>query len=210
MRLRTSVPFPVHIVSAGNIREDAIVGGSGRAGRFAAIPWLIHNPDGSDGMGRRQCTAHYKGQPIHRKIVELHGGKRPKGGTKMRVGISTDESLRVKPSRVQYIVNDWPLIRRRMNHGDCHAKLASDRWSAPKSSCIGFRFRSDAQWHALKPDEMADVTVVDRTICRQSGIKDDQFMQRSRRSLDEVDLRSFAEYGQTDLFLNECEGVCGV
>jgi hypothetical protein len=28
VRLRTSVPFPVHIVSAGNIREDAIAGGS--------------------------------------------------------------------------------------------------------------------------------------------------------------------------------------
>lgn len=209
-RLRAALPYPVHIVSAGNLRDDAIAGGSPRSQRFAAVPWFIRNADGSDGMGRRQCTAHYKLEPIRRKIVELHGGKRPKHGTEMWVGISTDEAFRMKPSRVQYIVNEWPLIRRRMNRGDCHAKLASYGWSAPKSSCIGCPFHSDAQWQALEPDEMADAIVVDRAIRRQGGIKGDQFMHRSRRPLDEVDLRSSAERGQPDLFLNECEGMCGV
>jgi hypothetical protein len=45
------LPFPVHVVSAGNIREDAIAGNTKRAGRFAAIPWFVRNPDGSEGMG---------------------------------------------------------------------------------------------------------------------------------------------------------------
>jgi hypothetical protein len=29
-------------------------------------------------------------------------------------------------------------------------------------------------------------------------------------SLDEVDLRTDSEAGQPDLFINECEGMCGV
>src|SRR5262245_27099407 len=70
-RLERALPFPVYRVSAGNLREAAIAGRSERAGNYAAIPWFIRKADGSDGIGRRQCTAHYKLEPIRRKIVEL-------------------------------------------------------------------------------------------------------------------------------------------
>ena len=36
------------------------------------------------------------------------------------------------------------------------------------------------------------------------------FAHRSRVPLPDVDLRTHAELGQPDLFLNECEGMCGV
>jgi hypothetical protein len=210
-RLIKALPFPVHIVSAGNLREDAIAGGSKRAGeRFAAVPWFLRNPNGSEGMGRRQCTAHYKLKPIHRKIVELQGGKRSKGGCEMWIGISTDEAMRMKPSRVQYIRNRWPLIERDISRGKCHAILAKMGWNAPKSSCIGCPFHSDAQWRTLPPDELADAIEVDRAIRKQPGMKGDQFMHRKRIPLHEVDLRSDAEIGQPDLFMNDCEGMCGV
>ena len=73
------LPFPVHVVSAGNIRSDALAGSNTTGGRFnAAIPWHMLSPKGKPGMGRRQCTKEYKLRPIQRKIVELMGG-RPKG-----------------------------------------------------------------------------------------------------------------------------------
>jgi len=209
-RLIPALPFPVYQVSAGNLRTDAIAGGSKRAGGFAAIPWFIRNPDGSDGMGRRQCTAHYKLEPIRRKIVELHGGKRPKGGTEVWVGISTDEAFRVKPSRVQYVTNRWPLIELGMNRGDCRAALKRKGWDAPRSACIGCPFLSDEEWRLRTADEVEDAIVVDRAIRKQPGAKGEQFMHRSRKPLEGVDLRSSAEIWQADLFNNECEGMCGV
>ena len=209
-RLEKALPFPVIHVSAGNIRKDLIARKQPDGSRSAAIPWFILNPNGSQGMGRRQCTTHYKIEPIRRKIVEIHGGKRPKGGTEMWIGISTDEAFRMKPSRVQYIVNRWLLIERRMSRADCYEWLKRTGWNAPKSSCIGCPFHSDKQWQSLNPTELADAIEVDKAIRFQAGFKGQQFMHRSRKPLSEVDLRSDAEIGQADLFNNECEGMCGV
>ena len=36
------------------------------------------------------------------------------------------------------------------------------------------------------------------------------FLHRSCQPLSQVDFRTDAEFGQGDLFGNECEGVCGV
>jgi len=208
--LEKALPFPVHRVSAGNIREDAIAGKSGRAGGFASIPWFIVKPDGSKGLGRRECTAHYKLEPIRRKIVEMHDGKRKKGATEMWIGISTDESFRMKPSRVQYIVNRWPLIEKNMNRIDCRGWLARHGWEAPKSACIGCPFRSNLARRSLTDAERFDAILIDSAIRHQSGVKGEQFMHSSCKPLSEVDLRSDAEIGQADLFNNECEGMCGV
>jgi hypothetical protein len=206
-RLEQALPFPVYRVSAGNLREDAIAGSSKRAGNFGAVPWFTINRDGSQGMGKRQCTSHYKIEPIHRKIVELHGGKRLKYSTELWIGISTNEAIRCKPSRVQYILNRWPLLDKRMNRGDCHAWLKHHGWTAPRSACIGCPFRSDEEWRSLKSDELADAILIDEAIRHQSVYKVVQFAHRSRLPLSEVD---FSDNGQIDLFNDECEGMCGV
>ena len=38
---------------------------------------------------------------------------------------------------------------------------------------------------------------------------DVEYMHASRQPLDEVDLSTAIERGQGDLFINECEGMCG-
>jgi hypothetical protein len=210
-RLERALPFPVYRVSAGNIRTDAIAGISKRTGKpFASIPWFIRNANGTNGLGRRQCTAHYKLEPIKAKIVELNAGKRLKGGTVLWIGISTDEALRMKPSRVQYITNRWPLVDRGMNRHDCRAWLARHSWDVPRSACIGCPFHSDEEWRSLVPDELADAVLVDEAIRDQPGLKGRQFAHRSRIPLAQVDFRSPAAIGQADLFNEECEGMCGV
>lgn len=99
------LPFPVHIVSAGNIRDDLLAAGEGN--RWASIPAFAktatpaasvvpvfdEDDDGklieigrrstsretvSIGMIRRQCTSDYKITPIRRKIRELSGLTRKK------------------------------------------------------------------------------------------------------------------------------------
>lgn len=211
-KLIPALPFPVFVVSSGNIRADTMAKSNTTGGRFASVPWFMRMPDGSEAMGRRQCTSEYKLKPLYCKVRELLGGKTPKGGCEMWVGISTDEAIRMKPARVQYIVNRWPLIEKRMNRNDCIRWMERAGWNAPKSSCIGCPFHSRAEWLALTPEEFADAVEVDRAIRDVSsrGIKGEQYMHRSLKPLDEVDLRTDAQVGQADLFMNDCEGMCGV
>jgi hypothetical protein len=68
-QLEPLLPFPVHRVSAGDIRDS--IG----TGRYEPIPWHIKG-----GMGRRQCTKQYKLYPIRKRVRELLGGKTPRGG----------------------------------------------------------------------------------------------------------------------------------
>lgn len=209
--LETQLPYPVHRVSIGNIRSDTVAKTNSTGQRFASIPWYTLSDKGKEGMGRRQCTAEYKLRPLQRKVVELLGGKRPKGGCEMLIGISMDEAWRMKPSRVQYIKNSFPLIDLGMTRQQCLRWMEERQYpQPPKSSCIGCPFHSDAQWRALTPEEFADAVEVDRAIRNQPGMRHQQFMHASRKPLDEVDFSTAEERGQLNLFLNECEGMCGV
>lgn len=209
--LESVLPFPVHRVTAGNLRADTLSRSNSTGQRFASVPWFTLSSKGKQGMGRRQCTAEYKLRPLQRKVVELHGGMRPRGGTEMLIGISMDEVWRMKPSRVRYIVNSFPLIDRQMTRQSCLRWMEERQYPVPpKSSCIGCPFHSDEQWRALSPEEFADAVEVDRAIRHQPGIRAQQFMHTSRVPLDQVDLRTHAQRGQPDLFNNECEGMCGL
>lgn len=212
--IESKLPFPLYRVKEGNLREDVISRSNSRGKRFASVPFFMKMPNGTKAIGKRQCTGEYKLRPIQRKVVELMGGKRPKGGVEMWIGISTDEVIRMKPSRVQYIVNRWPLIERRMNRSDCLRWFEKEGLPhPPKSSCIGCPFHSDVLWRDLKnnyPEEWQDAVEIDRQIRNQPGFRGEQYMHRSLKPLDEVDLRSDEEIGQFDLFGNDCEGMCGV
>jgi hypothetical protein len=94
------LPFPVHIVSGGDLRADLVAGARGR--RWASIPAFTRTvtPAGAElpvfdetedgetvvigsrilptdrveiGMIRRQCTGDYKVAPIRRKVRKLAG-----------------------------------------------------------------------------------------------------------------------------------------
>lgn len=218
-RLTAALPFPVHIVSAGNIRDNIIAKGSSRAGRFAVVPWFIKGSDGRPAMGTRQCTAHYKIEPLRRKVRELLGAgprERVKGFAEVLIGISTDEASRMKPARVRYTINRWPLIDAGMSRWDCLRWLERAGWNAPKSSCIGCPFHSDAMWRDIRdndPQAWADALAMDEQIRdggSQRGIRGQQFMHRSCKPLADVDLRTDEDRGQANLFNMECEGMCGV
>jgi hypothetical protein len=208
------LPFPVHVVSAGDLREDTLRRSNTTGGRFAAVPWFIRSTDArgvyEDGRGKRQCTKEYKVRPVQKKVVELLGGKRPASGACVWIGISTDEAARAKPSRVRYIDNSFPLLWSRLSRQDCLRWLERHEYPAPpKSSCIGCPFHNNAEWRALNSDEFADAVAVDLAIRKQPGFTGEQFMHRAMKPLSEVDLSTPEERGQSN-WINECEGMCGV
>lgn len=98
--------IPLHVVTVGNIREDALEFRQNRRSadgkRYAAIPLFVANPDGSQGRLTRQCTKEYKIQPVELFIKrELLGLKPRQRASKTPVveqwmGISADEAQRAK------------------------------------------------------------------------------------------------------------------
>lgn len=198
--LEDNLPFKVYRVSLGNLKEAVTSGG------FSSVPFYT-----ASGLGARQCTYQYKLRPLYRKVRELLGGKTPKGGCEMWVGISTDEITRMKDARVQYIKNRFPLIEWGMSRNDCLQWLKRQGYpTPPRSACLGCPFKRDSEWRHTRdsnPTEWAETVEADKQIRLASGKP--QFMHRTLKPLDEVDLSTPEDHGQLN-FLSECEGMCGV
>lgn len=240
------LPFPVHIVSAGNIREELVGAGEGK--RWASIPAFAKTviPAGSElpvydenaegeiieigsrstsretvsiGMIRRQCTTDFKIVPIRRKVRELANLTRrrspPYAVVEAWIGISIDEFIRAKPSFEPWQVKRFPLIEQRMSRRDCLAWRRRHGYpEPPKSACIGCPFHDNGRWRDMRDHDVeawADAVAVDQALrTGLRGIRGEVFLHRSCVPLDEADLSTAADYGQLDLFGNECEGMCGV
>jgi hypothetical protein len=213
--LTAALPFPVHIVSAGNIKDHILSNTNATGQRFSSVPWFL----GKGGMGRRQCTREFKITPLERKQRELLGYKPrqriPPNSVEVWIGISLDEAIRMKPARKAWQTNRWPLIEKRWTRRECVTWLGEMGWTVPKSACLGCPYRSNASWRTVKenPEEWAETVAIDKEL-RHGGQYSrgnrGQFMHRSLKPLDEVDLSTAEERGQLDMFLNECEGMCGV
>jgi hypothetical protein len=198
--LEDYLSFPVYRVMQDNGLRRALMSGG-----FSAVPFYTKN-----GLGARQCTYQYKLRPLYRKVRELLGGKTPKGGCEMWVGISTDEMTRMKDARVQYIKNRFPLVEQGMSRNDCLRWLEANGFKQPpRSACLGCPFKRDLEWRATKMGDHQDWndTVKMDLIIREDG--KDQYMHRSCKPIDEVDFRNEEDCGQMT-FLSECEGMCGV
>lgn len=197
-------------VSSGNLRDDAINPGH----RYASIPYFVRNPDGSDGMARRQCTSEYKLTPINRKLRELLGAKQPhfrrvpKGAVAEQwIGFSTDEIGRVsEKNSVQYLRSRYPLLELGMSRKDCQRWLRERGWGqTEKSACIGCPFHGNRQWRKLRdsrPDEWADAVEFDRAI-RKGGarglpLNGEAFLHSSRVPLDEAPIDHVTRREWTD------------
>ena len=215
--LEKQLPFPVHRVQRGNLREDLIQRRNSTGQPFAAVPWHMVMPNGDRAMGRRQCTKEYKIEPLVKKERELLGlvpRQRAKGMLcETWIGISTDEAMRMKPSQWGWKKHRWPLIEKSMSRWDCLQWMERKGYPLPpKSSCIGCPYHSDNEWRLIRddPEAWADALEMDEVIRTQNKIAGTQYMHRSCVPLKDADLSTAADHGQTDLFNNDCEGMCGV
>lgn len=213
---------PVHRVSKGNLRSDAL----DPEHRYASIPYFIRNPDGSEGMGRRQCTSEYKLAAINRKVRELLGAaapdfrRVPKGRlAEQWIGFSVDEVQRVSENHgVSYIRKHYPLLDLGMTREDCRRWLKARGWgSTAKSACIGCPYHGNAQWRDLRdnhPDEWDDAVAFDAAIrkggARSLPLNGEAFLHRSRVPLSiapiDVVTRKERSAGQMELFDVDEEG----
>lgn len=215
--------IPVHVISHGNIKEDALVSrGRGtieEGTRWASMPLRTVAEDGTQGMIRRQCTAEYKIAPIEKFIRRELMGLKPRQRAPKKViieqwmGISTDEKQRARMSQKPWIDFRYPLI----------TDLSMSRWhciqwlkekfperEVPRSACIGCPYRSNEEWRHLKetaPDDWEDACQFDEQIRNCGGMRGKVYLHRDCVPLRKADIRNAEDCGQLG-FSEECMGMC--
>ena len=116
--LKTQLTYPIYTVSKGNLTDQLL------NSDFPIAPFYSLNIiTGKKGLMMRQCTNDYKIQPIIQQIRKLLGiayRKKVKKNTEVELlmGISYDEIYRMKPNRMPYIKNVFPLIDMRLTRQD--------------------------------------------------------------------------------------------
>lgn len=220
------LPYPVEIVTAGSLTTKALTQRKrlkdGLSYMPKEIPLFGIKKDGSitGGLGR-QCTNDFKIQPITKhlknKFKVKRGEKKPQ--ITQWLGISWDEVQRMKPSRVKWLVHDFPLIDLRMRRHHCEQWMLDNGFDVPpRSACLYCPFHSDAEWRELKNNASKDfdqAVKFDKQI-RAKFLKYDKqkmevYLHRSCKPLDEIDFENDIDKGQQVFdFQSECEGMCGV
>jgi hypothetical protein len=212
--LELQLPFPVIHVAWRNLRER-ILQRTRHEKTGSGGPPFFTTPHG---MLPRQCTRDHKLLPIEReqrRLLGLTGKRGPKeiiGET--LIGISWDEAIRMKPSRLSFMRNVYPLVENRMTRGHCLEWMQVKGYPRPpRSACTFCPYRSNREWKMLKtedPKAWADAVAMDHAI-RNGFVHSTErlFVHRSLVPLEAADFSSAEDYGQRD-FINECEGMCGV
>ena len=212
--------MPFYKVSAGNIKTDFLESET----RFATMPLYTLNKEGKSSMLMRQCTNDYKIKPllkIQRELAGLKKGQRSKEHLITTViGISYDESQRMRDPAFSWLRNEYPLVDRKITRQDCINWCLDHGYDKPpRSACIGCPFKRNDEWRELKnnPEEWQDAVDFDKALRQKARLKQ-RFgwagLHSSMKPLDEVDLRSDKEKGIYSLFDDsfgqECEGMCGI
>lgn len=221
--IMTENNIPFHIVSKGNIREDFLSAEKGQ--RYASMPLHLIGEDGKPGMIRRQCTSEYKLEPLMKKQRELAGLKSGQRSKEHRIttviGISYDESQRMRDPKFSWIKHDYPLVDKKISRQDCiDWCIANGYPRPPRSACIGCPFKNQDEWRYLKetPEEWQDAVDFDNDLRTLPNVvaryRGTPFLHKSKVPLSVADIRTNKEKGILDLFGDnfnqECEGMCGV
>lgn len=206
--LEKQLPFPVVKVSIGTLSLAAMSPRPSENGGYLRPALPVYFKDA--GVGQRHCTMDFKITPVQRYANMLRRG----GMVSMWLGISTDEAHRMKPSRLDWAVNRYPLIENRQTRLHCIEWMAKHKFpKPPRSACRYCPYHSDDEWIRLKteePKEFWRAVQFEKDYQRaaaETALKHVPYFHSDCKPLDEVE---FITGRQPDLFGNECEGMCGV
>ncbi|RVK60581.1 hypothetical protein CN155_04800 [Sinorhizobium meliloti] len=205
------LPFPVvHVRGPGRLSDAILSRSSDRGTDFQPVPFYTDR-----GIGKRQCTSHWKIEPINREL-RLRLGYRPRqripeSSVEVWIGVSTDEVVRAGAAHEKWIVNRYPLLESRMSRQGCVAWLVRHGYPVPRNSaCVYCPFIDDVDRRVQRdhaPAEFERACVIDRAL-RAPGRKA-EYVHPSRKPLEEVDLSTPEERGQGNMLML-CDAGCGL
>lgn len=224
--LRTVLTIPVHVVTHGNLayentrpRVSRVTGRTYYKNFLPAFLLTQHNGGFKKGLLRRKCTYDFKLEPLQKGVRAL--ARVPRGCTtvwvKQWIGISTDEADRMKPSRVPWSENVYPLIDANMSRQGCLDWMKRHGYPMPpKSACVFCPYHNDQMWQQLKdtdPTAFQEAVVFERRLqelAPHQGIRGVPFLHADRKPLDQVVFDANVKTSHINHFSNDCEGMCGV
>lgn len=184
-------------------------------------PYFVDDPEspGQKMPARRECTERFKIRPIRRWIKKTFEPKMRRGVEVVQwLGISVDEAHRMKPSGLQWLEHQYPLIDLGLHRSDCLKMLSDLGITAPRSACVYCPFHSNREWKRLQETEPAAfaaavefeqrIHALHAAGHRVAGLDQPPTLHRSGELLSDIDFTA-----QQELFGNwgnECAGVCGV
>lgn len=173
------------------------------------------------------------GAGVIRKWARQHGVKRervaysdgtqawrwnvPEGTPRLAkslIGISADEVQRCKPSREPWIENKHPLVDAGITRNDCLRWMRERGYpQPPRSACVFCPFHSDAEWARMKREDPESFRIAaefeEAAAAAACGItRGVPFLHSSLKPLPQVIFKSEGQI--SNLFIEECEGICGV
>ncbi len=167
---------------------------------------LIPAFNNSGGMGKRECTTHWKIVPVRRMIRQLSGGK----PVEQWIGISLDEIQRANRSGVQYVTNRFPLVEKRITRSACVTWLEKNGLEVPpKSACVFCPYHGLNNWRQTKAvdEDWQEAVRVDEEIRHVSNNGMTNYLCSARVPLTDLDLSTPEERGQMN-WIDECSGTC--
>lgn len=219
-KLREILPFRVKIAhppfGSWQARSERTLSGNLVVSGHSQIPCFTRSETtGKPVIGKRQCTRHWKIDPVKRKIRECLGttGRvMTPGSVVLWQGISWDEVSRMKPSREAWMTHHFPLIDRKLTRDDLQKWLNGRGYFPPKSACVYCPYKDRARWRADKAaggPEWEKIRIVDSILAPRG-----EFLTADLKRIDDVDfsepLKDSEDPRQMHLWNNECEGMCGV
>lgn len=193
-----ALTIPVYKVSKGDLGVDVLAAlGQQGCGIAGQPPFYVRNDPSkayttadSGGVMWRKCTKDYKIIPIRQQIRCLLKvapvGRLPKDmWIEQWIGFPLDDIRRTFCSDVQWIVNTFPLIDKRMWKRDCRAWLtAHDYPIPPKSSCRFCPYHDNAYWRRMRdtqPHEWTKAVAFDAAIREGQlpGVRGKPYVHRS-------------------------------
>ena len=221
--LEKQLPFKVYRVSKGNLQENSLIiktsKKSGNTYLPSTVPFFLLKDGKRKAMLTRGCTRDYKVRPIQkfvRKKCKVKWGEKAIVAN-MIIGISTDEIVRVKESRVVWAKNVYPLIENKISRQDCLDWFSKNNLNVPPRSAFTFcPYHNKTVWSNLKknsPEEFQEVVEYEKKAKEifktlTSFDKNFDISLHSSGSLETFNKQK--ETNQLDLFDAECEGMCGV
>lgn len=215
--LEKALPFPVIRVTQGSLSKHVTrpyFSVKNQKMTAYSIPAYVKSEDGSHGIMTRQCTSDYKVKPIDRELTRQMRDSDVKSCFKW-IGISLDEIYRMKPSRRTTVEHRWPLVENRIRRHDCLLWMKRNGYpEPPRSACIYCPYHSNAEWRNLSKEDFKKAVDFEKEY-QKAHVSSDTlhsipFLHNSRVPLDQVDLSTDEERGQSMMFNSECEGICGV
>ena len=138
----------------------------------------------------------------------------------MWLGITMDEFIRMKPSHNWWITHRFPFIDDvPMTRQDCidwFSKRYPDR-NLGRSACVGCPFRDSSSWldvKAAEPELFQEAVEIDESLRSDQHNAGQMFRKQAYLHQRRVPLAEAitldTEQRDTNGFINECEGHCGL